>query len=216
MLLAAGWDHETLDNATLAQTRDRLFDPVTEMSKKRDPDINKTVSKLRKAGLKVDFAEKTAGKTPTRWVKDLWDAQCLHPGWVTSVGGQRSMVLVSHTSERAEQASSLFIHDLWSGLGDEPEARLPVFRRMSLVALMSPETLNRYTESVGASTDLLVIHGGLLDPESLYQNFSYLAAVRSLFKGFLLYEAVVPQGEDPSKLANVARRSGFPLVLGVS
>jgi len=186
------------------------------MNKKKEPDINGVVSKLRKAGLGVDFLEKTPGNTPTRWVQDVWDAQCLHPWWTSSAGGQRSLILVSHTSERAEQASSLFIHDLWSGLGDEPEARLPVFRRMSLVALMSPETLNRFMENAGSSTDLLVVHGGLLDPDSLYQNFAYLAAVQSMFKGYLLYEAVVPHGEDPSRLADVARRSGFPLAIGVS
>jgi len=178
-------------------------------------DVGGLATKLRKAGLKVDAVPRTEKKAPTRWLSETWDSISRHPWWVASSGGSKSLVLVGNSSDKVEQGSAAFIRDVWSGLGDGPEHRLPVFRRMSLVALMSPETLTRFMEGTGSTTDLLVIHGGFLDADSLYQNFAYLAAVKSMFGGFLLYEAVVPDGVDGARLVDVARKSGFPLAVGV-
>jgi hypothetical protein len=215
LLLTAGWEEEALQKPALDITRTRLFDLPAEQSKKRDPDIDSAVTELRKLQLKVDPVKRKDPKAPTQWAKDMWDSMTRNPWWLSGTGGQRSLFIVSQTAERLEMASSLFIHDIWSNLGEEPAWRMPVFRRMSLVALMSPETLNHFMEGPGAATDLLIIHGGFLDEDSMYQSLAYLAAVQSLFKGFLIYEAVVPRGDDPARVADVARRSGFPTVMGV-
>lgn len=214
-LLAAGWDPDTLRKQDLELTRTRLFDLPTETKKKPDPKIDSLVTDLRKKGVAVDPVERPKEKGPTQWTQDTWDSLCLHPWWVSSGGGQRSLFLISHTAERAELATSLFIHDMWESLREAPEERMPVFRRMSLVALMSPETLNQFMATTGATTDLLVVHGGFLDADTMYQNFAHLAAVRSLFEGFIIYEAVVPHGDDPARVGDAARRAGFPTVLGV-
>lgn len=173
-------------------------------------------TKLRKLGLKVDPIKRPDPKTPTMWLSEVWSSLTAHPWWVATKHGQKSLVVVAKDSDAAERATACFIHDVHAGLGSEQEARMPVFRRMSLVALMSPDALNRFMENAGSNTDVLVVHGGFLDADSLYQNFSYLGAVQSMFNGFLLYEAIIPEGVKPERLADVARRSGFQMSVGVS
>ena len=214
LLVTAGWDRDQLETATLDRTRATLFDLKAETSAKSES-VGSMATKLRKLGLRVDPVKREEGKSPTRWLSETWDSLTLHPWWVSTHTGQKSLVLVARDTDSAERASACFIRDLHTGLGGEQEARLPVFRRVSLVALMSPDTLSRFTEGAGSTTDLLIVHGGFLDAESLYQNFSYLAAVQSMFNGFLLYEAIIPEGLKAGRLADVARRSGFPLAVGV-
>ena len=106
----------------------------------------------------------------------------------------------------------LFVRDLWANLCQPPEHRFPTFRRVSLISLMSPEALNRYMETTGTTTDLLIVHGGLTDSGSIYQTLAYLQAAYSMFKGFMIFEAV---SDDIETVEYAARRAGFPLTLGV-
>lgn len=209
---AAGWDEEALSKQALEQIRSRLICVRTEFSK-GSVQVDSFVTDLRKRGVNVSAIPGTRG--PTEWVQTLWDQMTTHPWWVSSSGGQRSAVICSSSAERAGMASSLFIHDIWSSLGEEPDKRMPSFRRVNLISLMSPDAMNAFLGS-GETTDLLICHGGFLDEDSMYQNFAHLSAIKSMFKGFLLYEAVVPRGDSPAIVANVARRSGFPIVLGTN
>lgn len=216
MLMAtAGWDIEVLETANFALVRSRMFDILTETdTRAREPNLGALTTKLRQAGLKVDLVERDK-KTSGLWVQTIWDSLTRHPWWVTSTQGQKTLVLLAQTQTAAEASTALFLRDLWVNLAEPPEHRLPTFRRVSLVSLMSPEAMNHYFTTKGSTTDVLVVHGGFLDDESMYQTFSTLAGVQSMFSGFMVYEAVVPQGASSDRLADVAKRSGFPLVLGV-
>ncbi len=215
MLLAtAGWNHDVIESANITMIRQRLFD-ITAESTKSSPDLGALATSLRKLGLKVDPVKKTKQK-PSIWLQETWKSLTLFPWWTASSYGEKSLVLLALNQVSVEAASALFLRDLWANLGQLPEQRLPVFRRISLVSLMSPEAMNHFFTNLGSTTDVLIVHGGFLDADTLYQTFSYLGAVRSMFKGFLLYEAVPPRGVDGAVLADVARRSGFPLVFGVA
>jgi hypothetical protein len=213
LLITAGWDRDHVETVVLDRTKASLFDLKAETTAKNE-DVGGMATKLRKLGLKVSPIKRTEKKSLTRWLSETWDSLTLHPWWTTARSRQ-SLVLVARDTDAAERASATFIRDLWTGLGSEQEERLPVFRRISLVALMSPDTLSKFMEGAGSNTDLLVVHGGFLDADSLYQNFSYLSAVQSMFEGFLLYEAIIPEGGKAERLADVARRSGFHLAVGV-
>jgi hypothetical protein len=215
MLLAtSGWNSEVIESANLDMIRSRLFDMYAEQNS-RDPDLGGLVTNLRKLGLKVDPVKKTKQK-PSLWLQEVWKSMTLFPWWTASTQGQKSLVLLALNQVAVEAATALFLRDLWANLAQQPVQRMPTFRRISLVSLMSPEAMNHYFANRGSTTDVLVVHGGFLDADTMYQTFAYLAAVQSMFKGFLLYEAVPPKGVDSQLLADVARRSGFPLVFGVA
>lgn len=215
MLLAtSGWSSDVIDSVNLDMIRYRLFDMFAEQDK-RDPELGTLATNLRKAGLQVDLVKKIKQK-PSVWLQETWKSLTLFPWWTASNQGQKSLVLLALNQVAVEGASALFLRDLWANLGQPPMQRMPVFRRISLVSLMSPEAMNHYFTARGSTTDVLVVHGGFLDVDSMYQTFSYLAAVQSMFHGFLLYEAVPPKNVDTLALAEVARRSGFPLVFGVA
>ena len=214
MLATSGWSSDVIESANLDMIRSRLFDIFADQDKK-DPELGGLVTVLRKAGLQVDLVKKTKQK-PSTWLQETWKSMTLFPWWTSSVQGEKSLVLLALNQVAVEGASALFLRDLWVNLSQPPLSRMPVFRRISLVSLMSPEAMNHYFTTRGSTTDVLVVHGGFLNTDSMYQTFSYLAAVQSMFKGFLLYEAVPPKGVDVAALADVARRSGFPLVFGVA
>lgn len=214
LLVTAGWSSDVIESASLTMIRQRLFDMFAEQDK-RDPELGALVTNLRKLGLKVDPVKKAKQK-PSLWLQEMWKSLTTFPWWTASSLGHKSLVLLALNQVAVEGASALFLRDLWANLGQPPVQRLPVFRRISLVSLMSPEAMNHYFANRGSTTDVLVVHGGFLDADTMYQTFAYLAAVQSMFHGFIVYEAVPPKGVDGAALADVARRSGFPLVFGVA
>lgn len=216
LLLAAGWEDDEIESKSLSSVRSKLFDLHTELvAKKSSLNLDRMASDLRKKGIAVDPVLREKGKSPNNWVSTVWESLSSNPWWSATKAGSKSLVIVSSSYEKAKQGSALFITDVWRSLGSIPEHRMPTFRRINLITLMNPESLSHFMSNSGSSTDLLVVYGGFLNESSLYENFSYLSAVQSVFKGFLLYEAVAPMNEDVASIARVSKRSGFSTVLGV-
>lgn len=203
-LAAAGWSQEALQPKRLELTRSNLYDP----SKPSKADVGTTVTALRKAGYVVDVADQS-------YVSLLWRSITNHPWWFAAAGGQRLVTLLAKDDSKAQLASSLFIHDVWSTLGERPVQRMPIFRRVSLTSLMSGDGSARFLETRGAETDILVLTGGLLEEETLYLTFAHLAAILSAFRGFIVYEAVPAADCALEQVISTAKRSGAPLLIGV-
>ncbi len=214
LLLAAGWDVEDVDPVLGGRTqpKDRLSDTWAELGKP-SVEAGKLLTILRKQGFPGTVI-KHAPKTTPLWVQEIWDSLTLHPWWAGAPGGQRSMVLVSQSGQGLARTTASFVFDLWKNLGAYPAVRLPTVRRLNLFNWSSAEALQRFETTVGPSTDVAVVSGGVLDQDHHHTTLGYLGALMSSFRGVLLYEALLHESLTPEALLMACRRTGFSTVFG--
>lgn len=211
-LLNAGWDADITDQVIAAKThiREYLFDLAQEQ--KQDFDFNAALLRLKSAGFQPEALDRGSGAT--RYTQEVWDSFTRFPWWTAALRGKRQLMLVGKTSIAAKRLTAAFMRDLWANLGEAPEHRLPVVKRVNMLGFASADgvaTFRDLADKVG-----VVVAYGLETPDFIYQMFSYASALaQAAPHAVLVYEAVPTAEVSDEMLLAAAQRSGFSYVFGV-
>ena len=212
-LLAAGWDIETISKKAMDRSKSRVVDLKDVYGVDRDRDIEDLCAKLNRDGFKCQTVDHSDGVLNSRH-HILWDSYTITPWWLSVEHVGATLIITGENLRRLESTTAAFLHDIWSSVGAPPEHRPPSFARINLMSLMTSDSVNRFCEETGKSLDLLILHGGVIDEDSTYQNLGFVSAIRDKFDGLTVFEFQAISPAHMKVIDKASRRMGFQDILG--
>ena len=213
-LLGAGWDPAVVSLATKDTERpDLAVTDVYTRSAGREVATPVNLSTKRDLLKKAGFSVKTERVGPSA-AGVLWRSLTHVSPWMVDHFAKRLIIATGTNYVVTQRASAGFIMDTWRSQNmDEAKERMPRFGRFNLLSWMSPDALGRWKE-VTKDLDIAVIYGGLHSDADLHPVLGYLAALSSVFHGFIIYELLLPADVNVKQVDASARRYGVTLVCG--
>lgn len=209
-LLDAGWDVEDVEAVAAGKFIAR--EQITNLSAGQDPDINAALQRFKAAGFSPTPVATGMGSLA---LSEQWDSLTRFPWWLSALRGHRSVLLAAKTQGLVRKASAGLVRDLWVNLGEPPEHRMPIVRRVNLLSFTSSDALSRFESTIGKETDVVVLSG--LDTEDfIYQMLGYASAMSSAAPHALIVYEAVPGQMSEDVLVSAAKRSGFHYLWRVS
>ena len=210
-LLGVGYDPVVVNMATSAE-RERpdlaIVDVSTKVSTTNRPNLSSKKDQLKAAGFEdVKTLRKGSSQTAV-----LWRSLTHTTPWMVDQSARRMLIAAGNNIMITQRATLGFILDCWrsTNFDDTPE-RMPRFGRYNLLSWMSPDALARWPD-VTKGVDIAVVYGGLHSAADIHPVLGYLSAMSSSFKGFLLYEALLPDDISADQIDNASRRYNVVMV----
>jgi hypothetical protein len=202
LLLSSGWDVEAVDPVVLRQwmVRERISDFEADV-RKTDPTPPPALLAKLKTHWPVRLAKVTGASASTL---SMWDSLGRHPSWLTTRRGF-GVAVVGPTHLALQRATANLVFDLWENLGQGPEYRMPVVRRLNLLSWSSADGLSRYAEQA-KNHDLTIVYGGIGRDDTIHHEMGYLNALIQASKGLVVFETL--PGADPFQLTSLLKNAG--------